>query len=235
MTFTSAELPDTERAGLPALVRGYLRRAIPSSEPVPAQVRITQTGTMWSKPGSRPLHFTASEWFAVERVGFCWSARFRIAPGVALKVRDGYDAGEGALRVKAFGVPIQRRSGPEVSVAEAYRYLAELPWVPHAMAVNRELEWTELDERSVEVGYPVHGERLTLRLDFDASGDIFRCSTGGRPSDDGTRLPWAGDFSDYRTLGGVRLPTFAEVYWDLPGDRFVYWRGAVTSVRVGGA
>jgi hypothetical protein len=28
------------------------------------------------------------------------------------------------------------------------------------------------------------------------------------------------------------MPTRAEVYWELPNTRFVYWRGQITAVRV---
>ena len=33
----------------------------------------------------------------------------------------------------------------------------------------------------------------------------------------------------YRELGGMRMPTLAEVYWDLPEGRHTYWRGEVVS------
>ena len=218
---------------LPDLVRAYLEHAVRSARPTPAQVCITQTGTMWSKPGARPMHFAATERFAVDRVAFCWRARFRIAPAVAINVSDCYDAGEGSLRVKLFGVPLQRRSGPEVALAEAFRYLAELPWAPFAIAANRELDWEERDARSVEVSCRVNEKRLGVIFDFDASGDIVRCSAAARPRDVGGETiptPWGGELSEYRPLDGIRLPTFGEVYWDLPEGRFVYWRGRITGV-----
>jgi hypothetical protein len=35
--------------------------------------------------------------------------------------------------------------------------------------------------------------------------------------------PWGGRFSDYRELGGIRVPTRAEVRWELPEGPFTYW------------
>jgi hypothetical protein len=227
---SSGQLVEREHR-LPALIRRYLERAFPFPGPVPAQVRLVQTGRMWSKPGARPMGFSATERFAIDRVAFCWEARFGIAAAVAIKVRDCYDAGRGVLQVRALGIPVQRRSGPDIAVGEAYRYLAELPWIPHAIAVNRDLEWEELDERSVEVGCRVGGERIAVTFDFDASGDISRCSAAARPRDVGRKAvptPWGGQFSDYRTLGGIRMPVRAEVHWDLNGKRFVYWCGLIT-------
>lgn len=219
---------------LPPLVRRYLERALPTGAPTPRQVQIKQSGEMFRRPGARAMRFTATERFAVERVAFSWKARFPIAPLVSVKVLDGYAHGSGMLRVRALGFPVQTRSGRDIDAGEAYRYLAELPWVPHAMAANHELEWRELDERSVEVAAEVGGERPTVRLEFDDTGDIVRCSADARPRDvDGGSAPtrWGGDLRDYRTLGAIRMPTRAEVYWDLPEGRFVYWRGQLTAAQ----
>jgi hypothetical protein len=232
---TPSTQPTERHADLPPLVSGYLKRALSASARTPAQVHITQTGEMWSKPRGRPMRFTASERFVVERAAFCWLARFRIGPAVAIRVRDCYDAGRGELGVRALGIPIRRRSGGDIALGEAYRYLAELPWVPHAIAANRELRWQQQEGRRVEVSCPLNEDRPAVVFDFDASGDIFRCSAAARPRDvDGASVPtaWGGDFSDYRSLGGIRLPTRGEVYWDLPEGRFVYWRGRVTGVQL---
>jgi Family of unknown function (DUF6544) len=239
MAFTAAESPITmqaeRHAGLPALLRGYLERALPTTGQAPAQVEITQTGAMWGKPGGHAMHFRAIERFAVEHTAFCWEARFQIAPVVAIRVRDGYEDHRGTLTVKGLGLPIQRQAGSDTAIGEAYRYLAELPWVPFAIGANPELEWTQRDARTVEVSCHVRGERLAVTFDFDASGDVFRCRAAARPravGDGSIPTPWGGELSDYRTLGGVRLPTRAEVYWNLPEGRFVYWRGVITGVRL---
>ena len=40
---------------------------------------------------------------------------------------------------------------------------------------------------------------------------------------------WRGRFSDYRDLGGCRIPTRAEVEWVLDTGPFTCWRGEVTA------
>jgi hypothetical protein len=103
------------------------------------------------------------------------------------------------------------------------------------MAANPELEWQEVDGRTVAVSTQVAGQRPTVRLEFDESGDIVRCRAEARQRDvegGSAPTPWGGDLSDYRTLQGIRMPTRAEVYWELPNTRFVYWRGQITAVRV---
>jgi hypothetical protein len=218
----------------PRLISDYLERALPGDQRVPRQVRIRQDGQMRLKPGARARTFTATQQYAVERVAFSWDARFRIAPLLAVHVRDAYDDGEGDLAVRLLGRTLQRQHGREVSVGEAMRYLAELPWVPYAMAENAELGWRELDDSRVEVTMPgLEGAGVTL--EFDSAGDVVRASSPARPLLDGgtwTPTPWGGEFGDFRTLGPIRMPCRAEVHWQLAGGLFVYWSARVTAAEV---
>jgi hypothetical protein len=186
---------------------------------------------MWMRPGGRAVPFTATEHFEIERVAFSWLARFPVLGPIGFQVVDGYDADRGLLELRLFGVRVRRQAGPELALGEALRYLAELPWVPHAMARNRELAWQQVDERTVEVAADVAGERAALTMGFDATGDIVHVSALRRRQAGKTRVetPWAGDFSEYEVIDGIRMPAAAEVYWDPGGDRFVYWRGRVLS------
>ncbi|HWM10985.1 MAG TPA: DUF6544 family protein [Solirubrobacteraceae bacterium] len=213
---------------LPALVRRHLERSLSAGARVPGLVRIGQEGEMRLRPGGRAMRFSAVEELAVDRIAFSWRARFPLA----IRVFDGCTGGRGKLEARVLGVPVMRRSGAEVAAGEVLRYLAELPWVPWAMEHNAELEWRELDERSVEVAGRAGGRRLAVTVEFDADGDIVRAGCDARPRQVGRTsvlTPWGGEFGDYRALGGMRIPTRARVYWELDEGRFVYWRGTVTS------
>jgi hypothetical protein len=219
---------------LPERVRAYVERAVPRDAATPRAVRITQRGEMWTKPGASPRRFKAEQRFAVDAVAFSWQARFRIFGPLALKVVDEYAAGEGSLRVRLLGRTLQHEHDRTVAIGEAYRYLAELPWVPYAMTANAELEWRGLDASSVEVSTQVGDERVALTVEFDEGGDVARIDSPSRPRLVEGRVEtaaWGGEFADYDVLGGMRMPTRAEVWWELPEGRFVYWRGRVTNAR----
>jgi hypothetical protein len=229
MTRTTAD------ASLPAQVLSYLERALPEREAVPAKVRVGQTGEMWLKPGANARRFSAVQDYAVREIAFSWRARFPLALLLSLRVTDRYEAGEGSLVARLLGLPVMRQAGAETSLGEALRYLAELPWVPHAMTANPQLEWRQLDEGTVEVAAKVGSERAAVRLAFDADGDITGARCEARPYPEGktfTTRPWAGSFSDYARLNGVRVPTRGEVRWELPDGPFTYWRGALTSLQL---
>lgn len=224
----------TEPSRLPELVRRYAERAVPGERQPGATVRVEQVGKMVLKPSAEPRRFSAIEDFAIDRVAFAWRARFPLAGPVGLRVTDSYDGQHGLLEVRVLGVPLQRKHGAKLAQGEAFRYLAEIAWVPHAILANSQLAWRELDSRTVEVATDAGGARIAVRLLFNDRGEIER-TTAERPRLEagGAVSPWIGEYSDYQEVGGVRVPTRGEVRWDLPEGPFSYWRGRVTSLELG--
>lgn len=222
----------SERA-LPESIAAHLAQVLPPGADTPGRLRLTQTGEMFRKPGDKPLAFTAVQEYAVPKVEFEWRASFGPNPMVRLTVVDRYRDGEGSLTVRVWGLlPVTRSTGPDADRAEAMRYLAELPWVPHALASNRELSWRDLDDGSAEVSTLVGGRAASVRLTFDPAG-LIRSATGMRPRLAGAtaiETPFTGTFDDYVELGGVHVPGRAEVTWALPEGPFTYWRGEVASL-----
>jgi hypothetical protein len=189
---------------------------------------------MWRKPGAKPLRLRATEDFAIEEVAFAWRARFLLLGPLALEVVDEFGKGAGRIRVKLLGLPLQTETGPEIALGQAMRYLAELAWVPQAIAGNRELEWRQIGERQLEVATQVGPARAAVELELDKAGDIIG-ATGMRPrrgpGGEVQPTPWGGAFSGHTGFGNARLPAAAETWWDLPDGRFVYWRGRVTEAK----
>ena len=226
---SAVRLADTT---LPQLVRDHLARSVPASATVPATVRVRQSGEMWQRPGAKAMRFEATEDFDVARVSFGWRARFPLLGPLALTVVDELAGGIGRLRVSFLGIPLRTADTPETTVGQAMRYLSELAWAPPAIAANPELEWRELDASSVEVSCVVGGAKVPVRWHFDGAGDLVG-ATGVRPYPVGKAFvptSWGGDFGGYESLGGIRVPTFGEAWWQLAEGRFVYWRGRVTAL-----
>jgi hypothetical protein len=217
---------------LPASVRAYVDRAV-GDGPTPRRIRIAQRGQMWLKPRGRAMRFVAEETFEVAEVAFRWRARFRPLP---LEIVDSYERGRGALVGRLFGrIPVLRQDAPELAEGEAARYLAELPWVPYAIAENAELEWQELDRHTVEVSTHGDGTRASVRFEFDADGDFAAAASADRPRLQGkeiVRAPWRGRFWDYGVLSGIRVPTRGEVAWELPEGSHTYWRARMTELEL---
>lgn len=220
-------------SSLPTLVQRYAERVLPRPDRAAQRVRVAQRGEMILKPGARPRQFTATEELEVARVSFAWEARFPILGPFGLRVTDSYRADAGLLEVRVLGVPLQRRRGPELAKGEAYRYLAELPWVPHAILSNPELEWQEVDESTVEVATRVQAQRIAVQMRFNKTGEIARTYAERPRVEAGNAItPWIGEYGDYRTFGEVTVPARGEVRWELAEGAFTYWRATIISVEV---
>jgi hypothetical protein len=153
---------------------------------------------MWQKPRALRMRFEATEDFAVDRLAFSWRARFPIVGRLALTVADECRDGYGRLRLSLLGVPLRTQSGHELAVGEAMRYLAELVWAPHAIGLNRELDWRQVDETTIEVTAPV-GTMTAVALGVrfvGRSAPLTRRSCGKTF----VPRPWGGNFGDFETL-----------------------------------
>jgi Family of unknown function (DUF6544) len=114
------------------------------------------------------------------------------------------------------GLPLRRTSGPELARGEAFRYLAEIPWVPQAIIANGDLRWRAIDESTAEVSTQVAEERVAVALTFDGDEIVRVLADRPRLEDAGAATRWVGEFSDYRSFGGIRMPAHGEVSWELP-------------------
>lgn len=194
------------------------------------RVVIEQRGEMRLKPDGGWLPFTAEQWFAVTEVAFCWHARVKMAPFVTAVVDDAFDGGHGRLDARLWGaLPIAHGEGPELDRGEAQRYLAELPWNPDALRRNPALQVQEVHPGLLKVW--AFDPQTYVDLHLGPGGEIVRASCTNRPYGETGPRAWEGEFRDYQELGGLRVPTRAEVSWLLPEGRYTYWRGEVTDLR----
>jgi hypothetical protein len=129
-------------------------------------------------------------------VAFVSRARFPNLGPLPLRVVDSYDAGDGLLEVRALGLPVQRKQGREPAEGEAYRYLAEIPWVPQAIVAT--LSWNGVSWRtgSAEVATRVRGRRLAVLLRFNDAGEIAQTFAERPRAETGhVTTPWVGEFT----------------------------------------
>lgn len=225
------------RTDLPPAVRDFAERGMAGGRPAGA-VRLTQAAEMRLERGGRWTALDASQVIAAPVPGFAWVAEMRLGPVPTIRVIDRYVDGDGLLEIRALGaVRLGRDSGPEATLGEAQRYLAELPWSPDAILTNRDIVWTALED-GASAALETTGGTATIRFGFDASGDIATMEAGARPAKlaDGSvaLLPWRGWFRDYAEIGGRRIPVQGEVGYVYPDGFESYWRGRITGYEVVG-
>jgi len=222
------------RTDLPSEVLALAHRLGVSAGGGGRVVRLTQSGEMWLKPGSKPLAFTARQTFAVAEVSFLWRARFRAMAGVSMQIIDYLVGRKAGLEGRLLGALalVHVTDSDAAFRGEAMRYLAELMWNPDALLFNTQLDWRVTDARTLAVATGEGARRCEVRLILNEAGDPVRAEADDRPRSDGrvfTACPWFGRGGDYRTIGGRRIPTRGEVGWIVNGVEFIYWRGRVES------
>ncbi len=200
---------------LPSLVRSFVGRCGVKSHDTVHSVALRQIAQLRMAPEKAWQQIHTQQVVNVCESAFFWLAQRRLGPLPLLNVVDGYVVGNGFLQARLFGsIPIAQYEGAQMSHSELMRYLAELPWAPDAILNNPNLRWRELTENSIEVSSESAGGIATVRFLFNEVGDIAEVYAEARAAVENGKTvmrPWRGEFSEYRILGGRRIPGHAEV------------------------
>jgi hypothetical protein len=232
----SARFSLDQLAGLPAPVERYLRIALREGQPLFRHVHLRQVGQFLVRPkDSVWTTFTAEEDLLAHPSGFLWDARMRMAPGVAVHVRDALVGGRGSMVGKLAGLitVIHLEGTPGVAAGAMHRYLAEAVWCPTALLPTAGVAWSPLDDSTARATLTLQSVSVTLDFHFGSDGLVHRVYAADRQYTEGDStvpMPWQGYWSEYELHDGMRVPMVGKVEWLLPTGPQPYWRGRVTSL-----
>jgi hypothetical protein len=225
--------------GLPEPVRRYFLAALREGQPLHRRARLLQSGRFLIDPAKdRWVPFTAVQEMTAAPAGFVWDARMRVAPGLAVLVRDGFVEGRGAMLGSFMGLwaVLRAEGGPEISAAALQRYLAEAAWMPTALLPSAGVVWSPLDDFNARATLSEGDAAVSLDFRFGADSLIVSAYAAERFREEkGVYFPtpWRGRWLAYEERGGMRIPVAGEVEWLLPAGPQVYWRGRIDQVDYG--
>lgn len=228
--------PQTNHADrLPDAVRKLAERLGCDASKTVTHVELRQTGEMRADKSSKWMAFKAHQTIDTKRCAFDWTAR--AAPFGVMRIKDAFDAENGALSVSLFGVlPIMRaRQSADLACGELVRYLAELPWAPDAVLQNRALSWRVVGDDHLKVSATSGDVGAEIDITLDADGLIEQVFAKDRPravGRDFKQQPWRGVFFDYQRRDGRLVPHRAEVGWMENGGVETVWRGELVDWRL---
>ncbi|MFC2970066.1 DUF6544 family protein [Acidimangrovimonas pyrenivorans] len=219
------------RPDLPPAVAAFARRA--GAQPGARAAVLEQSAELRLKQGGGFSATTARQTVALAVPGFVWDARQGFGPLTVVRVIDSYVDGRGLLEARLFGsIRVARAADASVSLAEAYRYLAELPWAPDAILGNPAVAWRMLADGRAEAALDTPAGRAAVIFAFDAAGDIVAMEARDRPAQDAAgkaaRYDWRARFWDYGPVGPRRLPRQGEVGYVHPEGFETYFKGRIT-------
>ena len=228
----------TEFDELPPPVAKYFRWALTDGQPLVKSARIRTAGefnSTESEEGWRP--FEATQVFTAQPPGFVWDAAIHMAPMMDVRVRDRYEAGQGAMFGAALGaIPVVNQAGaPELNAGALIRYLGEVAWLPTALLPSMGVVWTPIDERSALATLDNAGSTVSLEFHFDDDGKLVRIFTPARPREvNGAyeNAAWQVTFyGGFEQRDGMQIPVEATVEWQLPDRSIPYWKGRIVDAE----
>lgn len=223
------------RNSLPTAVQRWLSRALPEGLTLPTTIQVEQAGSMDIRGKWMP--FTAVGVYHHSPLSFNWQARLQMLPGVWIVAEDGHRAGQGWGGAKLWGlIPMGKRTDPEVLLTQWVRNLAELAWLPSFALTESGLTWTGSGDAAFAMRGSSGGQEATVHFELNDQADIVRASSPARPFDvpgGYQEAPWYYEFSDHRTIDGVRVPGTAVATFAKSDGSWTYFRGNVTALKVG--
>lgn len=230
-----AGLGRADEAGLPAPVLRYLRRSLPPGAAAVRMATLRQEGAFQMGRGDAGWRrFEAAHHMRAYPPGFLWDATIAMAPGVPVRVRDGYLDGTGMMKgaVASLVVVVEGRPTRELAEGALYRYVAEAAWMPTRLLPGEGLTWRAVDDTTAEATLRDGDVEVSVRFRFDAAGDIVGTLVPARGREvEGVYVPtpWVGRFWDHAEINGFRVPLQGEVAWIVGGVEEPYWKGRLTS------
>lgn len=223
--------------GLPEPVARYFKFALPLGQLPIRCVRIEHAGEFRTGPKADWNPFTSVQHCSANPPGFVWDASVRMAPFLAVRVRDSYIGGGGAMQVKIAGLisVVDESDRAELDAGALHRYLAEAVWFPSALLPGRGVVWTAIDDMTALATLSDGSVSVSLQFGFNEQGEITRVFTPARYRETKGNVaqyaPWEGFHSHYASIGGLMVPMKSEVGWILSAGRFSYWRGKILDIK----
>ena len=225
----------TELEGLPAPVARYFRRVLSPGQPMIRSARITHEGEFRTRPDAAWSPFESVQHFTAVPAAFVWDARIRMAPFLAVRVRDHYSGGSAAMlgKLAALIPVVDEEGGAELAASALHRQLAERVWLPTSLLPSQGVRWEAVDDSTARASLTDSGITVSLTTYFGDDDLIKRVEMMRYRDVGGTGVPtsFVGNFRDYARVGGMLVPLESETEWILPEGRFPFWKARITDAR----
>ncbi len=135
-----------------------------------------------------------------------------------LRGADAYLGGKGSLDISGlFGLLNISDSGEKFDQGQNLAMWAEaLYTTPSVLVLDPRLRWEPIDDTSAHLIVPFgEQEEDSLRVEFDPESGLMTSMSGMRYRDqEETKTPWRGEFSDWRTVHGIKVPHRVVGTWE---------------------
>jgi hypothetical protein len=207
---------------LPAPVQRYFLHAIAPGTPLATTVKLDMSGKFRLAQDQPWLPMQAQE--TLTRRGFVWKAK--IGNGLSqFQGADYYVNRSGRMQFSILGlVPVVNVQSLDTARSAIGRMIAELMWLPSALLPQQEVQWSEIDDHTIQARLKVDDEPVTLTLVIDADGKVLESAAlrWGNHTPDGSwaYIPMGGKCSAERTFGGFTIPSQMSAGWWFGSEQY---------------
>ena len=187
---------------------------------------------MRTKPDGAWMPVEAEQYFTVDKPGFIWKAKVKMAPLVYLTGKDKYYEGKGKMQIKLLSLfPVVNAQGREIDQGTLVRYLGEIAWFPTA-ALSDYISWEEIDAHSARATMSYKGVTASAVFTFNEQGDLIDFTAKRYMETNGQYVleDWSGQTKEYREFNGIRISSKTDVIWKLKSGDFNWYKCEITDI-----
>lgn len=215
-------ISEANLAHLPAPVQRYLRYVGVLNKPRVLSMRLTFEGKMREK-GKKwfPLTSVQYNFFdSPERLFFMKGHMY----GMDVPGYHRYAGGIARMDIKLFGLfPLVASRGNTMNQAETVTFFNDMCCLAPATLIDRRIQWIPIDEHNTKAVFTYAGNSISATLQFNEQDQLVNFFSNDRYDvADGQQHRFSTPLSDYRSIDGYRMATFAEATWHYPDGPFVY-------------
>lgn len=219
--------------GLPKCVQKWLEHSNVIGKERIRTVRLKQKGLMRMKEGQPWMSAEAEQYFTVDKPGFIWKAKVKMAPLLYFTGRDKYYEGKGQMVIKMLSLyPVVNSTGKEMDQGTLLRYLAEMQWFPTA-ALSDYIKWEELDSNSARATMSYQGVTASGVFTFSEKGDLVEFGAKRFRETNGKHVltDWGGRTTEYKEFNGIRISNKSDIFWKLDTGEFNWFKCEITDIE----
>lgn len=223
-------LAEADLAALPAPVARWLRTSGVLGKPMPASLRLRQSGRFRLGADKPWMPLRALQYYSLDPPQFLWFVRMRLGGLPLIGGGDFYTGGEGQVSMRLYEIfHLADSQGEKLNQGELLRYLSEIIWFP-AAALTPAISWQARDDSSAAA---------TIRHGETTASAVFHFSPDGLPScitaerymglgPEATLEQWETPLWDFREFqpgaayGTLTLPAAGAALWRLADGELRY-------------
>lgn len=219
--------------GLPLCVQKWLEHAQVVGKKKIKTVRLKQKGLMRTTENGKWMAAEAKQYFTVDKPGFIWIAKIKMAPFIYIAGRDKYYEGKGHMLIKLLSlIPVAESRGKEIDQGTLLRYMAEMPWFPTA-ALSSYIKWEEIDSNRARATMSYGGVTASGVFEFKQNGELVSFIANRYRELNGRYVlqDWGGITRGYREFNGVKIPNTTDVIWKPETGDFNWYKCEITEIE----